>query len=350
MNNHPCTPPQLRRGILTTMNNITIADSTSNDSQSQIRGLGRYIQALHVALAGLETKRMFINPFFNLVAKPMFFKRLLSEKDQKVAVIHDVIPLKHPQFPWMGLKGRVWVILNRILLGLFDKIVTDSESGKRDISHFLHIPLQKIHVAYPYSTLQETSSDDIPSILPHSLTPNTYLVYVGDVNWHKNIVTTAKVAIEANIKLVCVGGAFVKQMQNHPWLKELQEFLRLAGKYPELIIRTGFVDDLILGSLYKNALANILISLDEGFGYSYIEAGHFQTPSILTDAPIFHEISGEKGAIFVDPQNITDIKNHVLNLQKDQDRRQSLGIEAQIQSRKYSKDAFRKQWVEILQR
>jgi glycosyltransferase involved in cell wall biosynthesis len=327
---------------------INIADSTSNDSQSQIRGLGRYVQALHVALANLETKSAFINPFFNLVAKPVFGKKLLGKMDQKVAVIHDVIPLKHPQFPWMGLKGRVWVILNRILLGIFDKIVTDSESGKRDIAHFLHIPLQKIHVAYPYSTLQEIAPDDIPSILPHGLTPNTYLVYVGDVNWHKNIVTTAKVAIEANIKLVCVGGAFVKQMQNHPWLEDLQEFLRLAVKYPELIIRTGFVDDLILGSLYKNALANILISLDEGFGYSYIEAGHFQTPSILTDAPIFHEISCEKGAVFVDPRNITNIKNQILSLREDQDRRRSLGIEAQMQSRKYSREAFRKQWEEIL--
>ena len=327
---------------------ITIADSTSNDSQSQIRGLGRYVQALHMALANLETKRAFINPFFNLIAKPVFDQRLLS-KDQKIAVIHDVIPLKHSQFPWMGLKGRVWVILNRILLRLFNKIVTDSESGKRDIAHFLHIPLQKIHVAYPYSALQEVTPDDIPSILPHDLQPNTYLVYVGDVNWHKNIITTAKVAIEANVKLVCVGGAFVKQVQNHAWLGDLQEFLRLAGQYPELIIRTGYVDDLILGSLYKNALANVLISLDEGFGYSYIEAGHFQTPSILTDGPIFREISGEKGALFVDPTNITEIKNLILNLQKDQDRRLSLGLEAQVQSKKYSKDAFRRQWEKLLQ-
>ena len=341
-----------RSKILPTMRNITIADSTSNDSQSQIRGLGRYVQALNVIFEEENVgndfkKKTFINPFFNLIGNPLVHTRLF-DRGKKIAVIHDVIPLKHPQFRWIGVKGAIWRIMNVLLLRLYNAIVTDSESSKSDIVQLLHVPSNIISVIYPYSSLQETLAPNPPLMLPYDLKPFEYLIYVGDVNWHKNIVAVAQAAIKAKIRLVCVGGAFVRDTQHHPWLEELRAFMKLANEHPELIMLTGYVDDAILATLFQNALANMLISYDEGFGYSYIEAGHFSTPSILADVAIFHEISEGKGAIFVDPQNVTEVKNKILNLQEDQDWRQVLGIEAKEQSKKYSKDKFRKQWEELL--
>lgn len=336
---------------------ITIANTTSNDSPSRIRGLGRYVQALHTVFDSVDedkndsatVRKTVVNPFFNIIA-PVDFRQSLFSKDCNIAVIHDVIPLTLPQFPWVGLKGRLWIGLNQMVLRLYEKIVTDSKSSKENIAHLLHIPLYKISVAYPYSPLQDIMPGDIPSILPYDLKPYEYLVYVGDVNWHKNIVRMAKAAIEANVKLVCIGGAFVKPSRAHPWLTELREFVELAVQHPDLIIRTGFVDDYILAALFQSALANILVSYDEGFGFTYIEAGHFGTPSILTDAPIFHEISDDKGALFVDPDTVAGIRDQIMSLQKDPSRRKQLGIDAREQSKKYSKDAFRKQWMELLTR
>lgn len=334
------------------MNNITIADSTLHDTQSQIRGLGRYVQALQMVFEDDTVhqtvgKSTYIHPFFNIIAQPRlipgFFRFV-----RRIAVVHDVIPLKYPHLPWVGLKGTLWEAINCLLLRLYHTIVTDSESSKRDISQYLHIAPRKIVVAYPFSPLQDISLDDVPPMLPYELEPHQYLMYVGDVNWHKNIVTMAKAAIEARVKLVCVGGAFVKKVPKHPWHEELHEFSKLAVQNPDIIIRTGFIDDMILATLFHNALANILLSFDEGFGYSYVEAGHFQTPSILADTPIFHEISGDRGAVFVNPRDSEMVVEQIHMLQEDPSRRQMLGTQAHEQSKKYSKDTFRRRWEAVL--
>lgn len=310
--------------------------------------MGRYVDALRKALDDGAIENAFINPFFNVIARPELHKELFNSNRKRIAVIHDVIPLKFPQFPWIGIKGRLWTLLNRLLLHSFDLIVTDSQTSKKDIIKLLRVPAPEVHVAYPYSALQEISSQDVPALLPYDLKPYSYLIYVGDVNWHKNIVSMARAAIAANTKLVCVGGAFVKQTQNHRWLKDLQDFLKLARQHSDLIMTTGFVDDFILATLYQNALANMLISLDEGFGYSYIEAAHFHTPSILTDAPLFHEISGDVGALFVHPTDIEQIRDVIVEIQKNTQRRQQLGDEAHARSTAFSMDAFRRQWVDIM--
>ncbi|MBP6994482.1 glycosyltransferase [Candidatus Woesebacteria bacterium] len=327
---------------------ITISNNSSNNAQSQIRGLGRYVDALRKTLDDKNIRGVFINPFFNVIARPEISAELFSKSQKKIAVIHDIIPLKFPQFPWVGVKGRVWTVLNRLLLRFFDLVVTDSNTSKDDIIRVLHVPIAKVHVAYPYSSLQEIDPQETPKMLPYDLKPNTYLIYVGDVNWHKNIVSVARAAIAANTQLVCVGGAFVERVQNHPWLKDLQDFLGLARQHSDIIITTGFIDDLILATLYQNALANILISLDEGFGYSYVEAAHFCTPSILSDAPIFHEISGDKGAVFVNPTDIEQIVDQIVTMQRDPQHREKLGQEARDRSAHYSIGAFRKQWAELL--
>lgn len=327
-----------------------------NDSQSQIRGLGRYVQALQSVLTetpSIETpytfssRKTYIDPFFNLIGKPRLERELFSG-DQKIAVVHDVIPLKHLSFPWVGLKGKLWNMINQLLLQRFDIIVTDSGSSKQDIVRILNIAEKRVRVVYPYSPLQDIAHASVPSVLPHKLKAQEYVVYVGDVNWHKNIIIMAKAALRAKVKLVCVGGAFVKQTSDHAWLGDLREFLALSEQHPDLIILTGFVDDMILAALLQNALANILVSFDEGFGYSYIEAGHFHTPSILTDGPVFHEISADAGAVFVDPRDPIGIADAIVTLQKDQAKRKNLGDAAYAQSIRYSKVNFRTQWVEVL--
>ncbi len=334
------------------MQNIVIADSTLHDSQSQIRGLGRYVQALQMVFGTMPQNpevntSTYIHPFFNIIAQPVLIPRFFKFS-RRIAVVHDVIPLKYPHLPWVGIKGTLWEAINCLLLRLYHRIVTDSESSKRDISTYLHVSPRKIVVVYPFSPLQDIVLEDIPPLLPYDLKPNRYLIYVGDVNWHKNIVTIAKAAIKANMKLVCVGGAFVKQVPKHPWHEELYEFSNLAVRNPDIIIRTGFIDDVILATLFHNALANILLSFDEGFGYSCIEAGHFCTPSILADTPIFHEISGDQGAMFVNPRDSEAVVEQIHILQEDLDRRRALGTQAYEQSKRYSKEAFRRQWIDIL--
>ena len=76
------------------------------------------------------------------------------------------------------------------------------------------------------------------------------------------------------------------QNVNHPWQKDLKQFLDFI-KNNDHFIFPGFIQDDELVWLYKNAILNILISHAEGFGFSYLEASSQKTPSVLSDIPVF---------------------------------------------------------------
>lgn len=336
---------------------ISIAGNVTTDSLSQVRGLGRYVNGLiealtegrdfAVASSYHRSVDCAINPFVNLLAPP-HVRIFLQKSKKRIAILHDIIPLEFPgQFP-IGMKGLVCRECNKLLLSFYDHVVTDSQTSSSLMQRFLRIPAARISVIYPFSPLQHNSIQTTTSLLPSEIRPKEYFLYVGDVNWHKNVVSMARAAIQTRQKLVCVGGAFMNVDTSHPWLNELRTFLDIAKQNPHLIIRTGYVNDNTLASLYEHALANILVSYEEGFGYSYVEAGAFNTPSILSDKPIFHEISNEKGALFVNPENVDLIAQAMqIFLQKPQ-KGTELGQEAYERSLSYSKTAFHKSWSDLI--
>ena len=57
--------------------------------------------------------------------------------------------------------------------------------------------------------------------------------------------------------------------------------LSIAGVPMHEFIFLGFIEDYELVKLYQQAKLNVLLSRDEGFGFSYIEAANFGCPSVL---------------------------------------------------------------------
>lgn len=332
---------------------VWISGLSRTDTLSQIRGVGRYTKGLLAAFSDITptdvaTNRLIaIEPFFNVLTPPSF--SIFSQRDRKrVAVVHDVIPLEfRTQYP-LGLRGNINLTLNRLLLNAYHHVVTDSETSRGAISKYLSIPIEKITVIFPYSTLQDPLIQSETTLLPSNIKPYEYMLYVGDVNWHKNIVRLAQIVIAQGKTLVCVGGAFTQFTTSHPWQEHHREFQKLAQENPQRIVCVGYVNDQVLASLYRFASANVLISHNEGFGYSYIEAGFFGTPSILSDKPIFREISNGFGAIFVDPENMAQIGNAMGHIYSNRAQRDLLGGQAKERSGMFSRAKFREDWLHLI--
>ena len=68
----------------------------------------------------------------------------------------------------------------------------------------------------------------------------------------------------------------------------------------------NYVDDNLLAGLYTKAIANIYLSLYEGFGFPPLEAASVGSLSIVSDIPVMREIYAES-VKYVDPLNINDI-------------------------------------------
>lgn len=329
---------------------VYIYDPTITDSQSKVRGIGRYLQILREncppdwiftnILTGIPSHAILVQPFYTFYQPPLITRRIT---DHQIAVIHDVIPLKYPEYYPIGVKAFFYSLLQKYFLGLFDSIITDSETSKTDISSYLKIPPQKIAVLYP------TLAGSFWNSNVKRTQPSDYFLYVGDGTWNKNLSTIADAVKQANVTCIFVGKIFGDtnpEHYTHPWQADLQLFFEKTRNDKRFIF-AGFVSDQELLNLYVQAKANILLSHDEGFGFSFVEAASLGCPSLLSDKPIFHEIAGES-ADFIDPTDAEKIALKLKEFATDLKKGEILSIKALEQANKYNVDYFIRRLSEVI--
>ncbi len=380
------------------MNNLYIFNPTKTDQVSQFRGGGRIIQILKENLT-VETPRrgvstikfvtnlssvlshpssIFINPSFSPFQPPLTLKRIA---EKQIQIVFDVIPLKYPNHFPTGIKGKFNLFLNKLALKNYDKIITISNHSKKDIVQYLKIPESKIEVVYPTLGKIFTSNVILNSFqdlnkMPKQVRieqynnitiPQNFCLYVGDVNWNKNLVNLARAIKIINVTCVFVGKAFeslkVKKLKSstkkpsnlqtfkpsnfiHPWQKEFRDFLTEVGDDKRFIF-LGYVPDSQLIKLYQQARLNVLTSRDEGFGFSFLEAASQSCPSVLSDIEVFHEIAGSSAA-FVNPDDPHDIANKICEIYFNNDLRNKLGKMAKERSLFFSKDKFKRDFLKAI--
>jgi len=333
---------------------VYVFDPTASDKLSSVRGVGRYLQILKEnfpewTYVGSETMKklnidsIFINPFFNFLQSPLTLKRLANKQ---IAVIHDLIPLKYPAHYPAGIKGSIYILLNKLILRNYDLIITDSEASKKDIISLLHVDENKIKVIYPCLAKHFQQSMIPGSPIRSGMTTSKFCVYVGDATWNKNLVNLARAIKIANVPTIFVGKVFKNTSISHPWQKELSEFKQLV-KDDKRFVFPGFVADNELIKFYKQALLNILPSRDEGFGFSFVESAQIGCPSLLSDIPVLREISDEK-AIFFDPNNPEEIAEKIKMMYSDKNLRNKIGNDAKKRSKFFSPEKFKSEFLTII--
>lgn len=362
---------------------VYVYDPTVSDVQSKVRGVGRYLQILQENFNGTFTftdnlkkvpkDAILINPFLDLL-KPQKIKKRYAKK--QIAVIHDVIPLKYPDHFPIGFWGKIKLYFRKSVLSKYDLFVTDSEVSKNDIIKILKIPASKIEVIYPTVTkvfmphLTWPPNENSKEMFTHAenklqatFTPldsqlikneaikslTNYVLYVGDATWNKNLITLVSTVKTANLTCVCVGKVFENTditKLTHPWQKDLRWFMNEV-KGDKRFILLGYVSDYELMYLYKKAKVNLLLSIDEGFGFSYFEAGMVSTPSVLSDVPIFKE-TAKDNALFGKVTNPIDIAAKIAELYFNPQRREILSIKAFERAEDFHPKFFQQRWQTVL--
>jgi glycosyltransferase involved in cell wall biosynthesis len=326
----------------------------TSESNGVFRGGGRIMQILHENLSNeatfvnslkhIERTDTLLIPIWNPFEPPLIKKRIAQKQ---ILIIFDVIPLKYPQHFPAGIKGNIHLWQNRQSFKHFDSFITISEHAKKDIIHYLDIPAEKISVVYPtysqaFTKIYAQTNDKTPQNNAKDI-----VIYVGDINWNKNITTLAKAIKMAQLRGIFIGKAFKENHPdiNHPWLHEFKQFQsELPGSH---ITFSGYVPDDELAKLYQNSLCNILISRDEGFGMSYLEAATQNCPSILSDIPVFHEIALST-ARFVPADDPQEIAQALFELQNSPEICNKIAEEAFIRSKAFAPEAFKKRLLDVV--
>jgi len=350
------------------MKKVFVYDPTAKDELSKVRGVGRYLQILKenfsnefnfiYDLRSMIDDSIFINPFFNFLQQPLILNKIAKKQ---IAVIHDLIPLKYPEHFPAGIRGNINIYLNRRALENYDVIITDSQASKKDIVNMLGVKESRVKVVYPCLPrsfnlefkIQSSKFNSEFRIInsktnsEFSILNSKFCLYVGDATWNKNLVNLAKAIKIADSPCVFVGKVFnsSNNLDNY-WQKELREFLN-ETKGDKRFIFPGFISDNELIKLYQQARVNILVSRDEGFGFSYVEAAYNKCPSVLADIPVLREISDGK-ALFAKPEEPENVAKSIIKLYSNNELKTKLGFEAQQQVAKYSGSSFKQSFLNVL--
>ncbi|MFV1917684.1 MAG: glycosyltransferase family 4 protein, partial [Patescibacteria group bacterium] len=287
----------------------------------------------------------YFHPFF--LTLPLKACLPVGRPAKTVVTIHDLIQLIYPnQYP-PGLQGKVRFQMQKYLIKKVDGIITVSETSKKDIVRFLGVPAGKIKVIYEAQReifrKLEVRGQRLVNIKKKYGLPERFVLYVGDVNYNKNIMGLIEACKIAKIPLV-ICGKQAKDIEElglgldvlrgpmdwfrflfnipHPELAHFKDTLDEFQSNRNLI-RPGFVPDKDLVAIYNLASVYCQPSFYEGFGLPVLEAMACGTPVVCAKTQALVEIAGD-AALFADPQKPKDMAEKISELIRSAERENKL--------------------------
>lgn len=261
------------------------------------RGVGQYTRMLieaigtytNIGLVESSSEADVVHyPFFDL-----FFLTLpLSKPIPTVVTIHDVIPLLYPkQYP-KGVRGAIKQLIQISSLGGVKRIVTDSNCSTNDVVKYLNQPKEKVETVYlaPDPEYSPATKNEIDTVRNKFGLNKPYFLYVGDINYNKNLPMLFEVFSEHNDQcdLVLVSKTLSR---DNPAAKSHWDKIDELGIEKRIKILSNIsIEE--MKAIYSGAFWYVQPSLYEGFGLPVLEAQACGCPVISTSGGSLKEICG----------------------------------------------------------
>ncbi|HNR95422.1 MAG TPA: glycosyltransferase family 1 protein [Anaerolineae bacterium] len=241
---------------------------------------------------------------------------------RSVVTVHDLGYLYYPQAhtPWAGRYLRWSTAYNAANAA---HILADSVATRDDLVKHGLARAESITVAYPgLNPLYHRVEDERArrAVLERHQITFPYVLYVGTLHSRKNL----NVVLEALRELV-KGGLDLHWViaGKKGWLYE-PLFARVHELgLDERVHFLGFVADEDLPALFSGALAFVLPSLYEGFGFPVLEAMACGCPVLCSNASSVPEVAGD-AAVLLDPHDAGQWAEALSSVLTDQSLRQGM--------------------------
>jgi len=228
---------------------------------------------------------------------------------RSVVTIHDVIHLMFPQYlpnrlAFSYAKASITQAAQRAT-----RVMTVSESSKRDILRFVDTEPDKIDViynAYDERLAMEPREQDVVRVRERFQLSDEFVLYAGNVKPHKNLerlidafALVRKKGLD-HLRLVLIGDEISKYtaLRRAVHQHQLHKYVRFLGYMPEET----------LAVMYRLAGVFVFPSLYEGFGLPPLEAMASGTPVVTSNVSSLPEVAGDAAVLVdtYDPQAIAD--------------------------------------------
>jgi glycosyltransferase involved in cell wall biosynthesis len=236
-----------------------------------------------------------------------------SKPIKKIVTIHDLIFVRFPQYyTWFDRKIHFWKFKNAA--NSADKIIAISEQTKRDIVQFLKVNENKIDVVYQgcHASFKEEPTEEFLNQIKEKFNlPERFLLNVGTIEERKNLLNVVKALKGTGIPLIVVGKKTKKYIQ------KIEAEIKKSGVKVYFLQSVSMEE---LASIYRLADVFIYPSFFEGFGIPVIEALFSKTVVITSNTSCLPEAGGPD-SVYVNPENVNDIKAKILFLWENESER-----------------------------
>ena len=225
--------------------------------------------------------------YFNMGHANLTPRVMAAQRGPRVVLIHDTIPLDHPEFTRPGIPE---VFARKLKAAMQADLIVHTAQATRSLTEAQMARLGPLPAGV-VAPLGVGLPAPCPFTLP-GLDPNRpFFVTVGTIEPRKNHALlldvwealAARHAPEAMPQLVIAG--------SRGWLNR-DVFARLDARPPHVIEAPGLSDSALAG-LLQASHGLLFPTLAEGFGLPPLEAAGLGVPLIVNDLPVLRETLGE---------------------------------------------------------
>ena len=279
----------------------------------------------------------------------------ITGKVKKILTALDLSFLVFPEY--FSKKDKLfWKYIFPIYLRKADKIITISESTKKDLIKYFKINDKKIKTVYlGYSKELFKPKDKGKSynqvkrllekkgIIINNIKEKKIILNVNTIQPRKNISNLIKAFDKMNDKnaILLISGKF-------GWKYE-----EIINVYEESLNKNnihflGFTEDEELANLYNISSVFIYPSFYEGFGLPPLEAMACGCPVITSNTSSLPEVVGDAG-IMVDPNNVREIRKQIELVIKNKKLRKEMIGKGFKQAKKFSWEKTARETLKVLE-
>jgi glycosyltransferase involved in cell wall biosynthesis len=316
--------------VATTLSNNAYLNTKTNPNlrsffpNIQFRGKAKFMNFVN---QNYSIKKLKISDFdiFHPTYYDDYFLKNIGKKPF-VVTFHDMIHEKFSnQFPELQLDEKIFK-QKKIIIERANKIITVSETTKRDVIDIFKIDGNNIDVVHLGNSLINNPND------AQKVVNGDYILYVGNRSLYKNFIvfiqSVSDLLINNKLILVCTGGGEFK--------KDELIIIKELGIEQHVVFKK-IINDGVLSNLYANALFFVFPSLYEGFGIPVLESFACNCPALLSNGGSLPEVGGNAAEYF-NPNDCNSIYASVNNLINDQSLRQKLIEKGNIRANEFSWD------------
>ncbi|HCU80002.1 MAG TPA: hypothetical protein DGN60_02420 [Chloroflexi bacterium] len=228
---------------------------------------------------------------------------------KSVITIHDLSFLLHPNFltphSQQYYNNQIQHAVQRA-----DAILADSNTTRNDILEYLGVTPDKVTTVYlaPHERYQPQPTHIVKSTLSRLKLPSQYLLFVGTFEPRKNI----NGLLEAYSSLVSKqhDAPQLVMIGRQGWLHEpIESLIHKLNLQKQVQILTN-IDAQDLPAIYTGAVALMLPSHYEGFGFPVLESMACGTATIISNKGSLPEIAGD-ASLLCNPNSTESIEEAI---------------------------------------